>query len=291
MAQASGLMLLDCSERNPLLTTTYGVGQLLTDAMARGARHIIVGLGGSATSDAGKGMLDALREAFGIHGIWQDIATLSQTRFTIATDVTNPLCGDNGAARVFAPQKGATQEMVTLLEERARAFADVSAAHFGYDFSQTPGAGAAGGLGYAFMQYLHADCRPGVQLLLDTVCFRELAQDADIIITGEGAADRQTLMGKLPMGILDNSNASPSSKGDSHTCPPHAANVPVCLIAGRVSDRDALLSAGFTQVLCINPPDTSTEIAMRKDVALSNITRTIRALLSDSHWTSPDHIT
>ena len=254
MAQASGLTLLTNEERNPMVATSYGTGQLVADAVRKGAKHIIVGLGGSATSDAGIGMLHALIDAYAKHGQWDDIEAFKDVTFTIASDVKNPLYGEQGAAHVFAPQKGATPKMVLALDERARKFAEVSAKHFGYDRSQMPGAGAAGGLGYAFLQYLNAKSIPGIQLLLDTIRFKELVADADLIITGEGSADRQTLMGKLPMGILEQSGQTP-----------------VFLIAGRISDREELLNAGFARVECINPPDLPLEEAMRKDVAQHNI--------------------
>lgn len=261
IAQASGLTLLTREERNPMVATSYGTGQLVADAVRRGAEHIIVGLGGSATSDAGIGMLRALIDNFAKHGEWDDIEELKHIRFTIASDVKNPLCDENGAAHVFAPQKGATPDMVLQLDERARKFADVSAKHFGYDRSGQEGAGAAGGLGYAFLQYMHADCKPGIELLLDTIRFREIVKDANLVITGEGSADRQTLMGKLPMGILKQSD-----------------HVPVCLIAGRISDKQELLNAGFTYVKCINPEGISLEEAMRKEVASQNIIDTVRKI-------------
>ena len=263
MAEASGLTLLTKEERDPMEATTYGTGQLVIDAVRRGARHIIVGLGGSATSDAGMGMLRAIVDAFATNGRWEDFEELKDVRFTIATDVKNPLCGENGAASVFAPQKGATPEMVIKLDERARKFAEVSARHFGFDRSQMEGAGAAGGLGYAFLQYLDAACKPGIQLLLDTIHFDQLVRDADLVITGEGSADRQTLMGKLPVGILEKSGM-----------------VPVCLIAGRISDREQLLLAGFTRVECINPPGITLEEAMRKEVAQRHISQTVRLFSS-----------
>ena len=254
IAQASGLTLLTNEERNPMVATSYGTGQLVVDVIRKGAKHIIVGLGGSATSDAGMGMLRALVDAFSKKGTWDDINVFKDVHFTIASDVNNPLYGEKGAAHVFAPQKGATQEMVVALDKRARKFAEVSAKHFGYDRSQMASAGAAGGLGYAFLQYLHAESMSGIQLLLDTIRFKEIAQDADLIITGEGAADHQTLMGKLPMGILE-----------------QAGPTPVVLIAGRISDCEELLKAGFTQVKCINPPGIPLEEAMRKEVAQQNI--------------------
>ena len=263
MARASGLTLLTRDERNPMVATTYGTGQLVADAVKKGARHIIVGLGGSATSDAGKGMLKALTDIFNPNGEGDGIETLRNVRFTIASDVENPLCGENGAAHVFAPQKGATPEMVVELDEQARQFAELSARRFGYDRSGMKGAGAAGGLGYAFLQYLNAECKPGIELLLETIRFNELVSRADLVITGEGSADRQTLMGKLPMGILR-----------------HAAGVPVCLIAGRISDRDQLLQAGFYYAECINPPGIALEEAMKKEVARRNISDTIRRIIS-----------
>ena len=286
IAQASGLTLLKEEERNPMVATSYGTGQLVADAVRRGAKHIIVGLGGSATSDAGIGMLRALKDTFAKNGTWDDITELKNIRITIASDVKNPLCGKNGAAHVFAPQKFAIQrekselvqtsereqtrpkvkvatpDMVQQLDERARKFAEISAKHFGYDRSEATGAGAAGGLGYAFLQYLDAECKPGIELLLDTIHFREITKGADLVITGEGSADRQTLMGKLPMGILQQS-------GD----------VPVCLIAGRISDKEELLKAGFAHVECINPVGIKLEEAMRQEVATRNITDTVRRLL------------
>ena len=262
MAQASGLTLLTNEERNPMVATSYGTGQLVADAVRKGARRIIVGLGGSATSDAGMGMLKALIDTTN-KDRWDDIEDLKDVSFTIASDVKNPLCGEKGAAHVFAPQKGATPEMVLRLDERARLFAEISAKHFGYDRSQMAGAGAAGGLGYAFLQYLNAKSMSGIQLLLDTIRFKELVADADLIITGEGSADRQTLMGKLPMGILEQSG-----------------QVPVFLIAGRISDREELLKAGFARVECINPPGLPLEKAMRKDVAQRNI-RQLNLLLKN----------
>lgn len=246
VAEAIGLTLLSPEERNPMSASSYGVGQLVADAVKNGARHIIVGLGGSATIDAGRGMLQALT----------GIESLRDIRFTIAADVDNPLFGEHGAAMVFGPQKGATPQMVRLLDDEARQFAADSAKRFGYDRSGMKGAGAAGGLGYAFLQYLDAEFVPGAELLLETIGFDALVADASLVITGEGSADRQTLMGKLPMGILQ-----------------HSGRVPVCLIAGRVNDRPELLRAGFSHVECINPPGLSLEEAMKKTVAEENIRR------------------
>ena len=256
IAKASGLTLLSPEERNPMVVTSYGTGQLVVDAVRRGCKHIIVGLGGSATSDCGIGMLRAIIDAFAKHGNWDDVRELDDVCFTIATDVTNPLCGENGAAHVFAPQKGATAEIVEALDARAKRFALASAKHMGRDCQNMPGAGAAGGLGYAFLQYMNAECRSGIDLLLDTIHFDYMLQDADLVITGEGSADRQTLMGKLPFGILQ--------RAQRH-------DVSVMLIAGRISDEQQLIDAGFARVACINPLGLPFEIAMQPATAKENI--------------------
>jgi glycerate kinase len=154
--------------------------------------------------------------------------------------------------------------MVRQLDEQARRFAEESALLFGYDRQDMPGAGAAGGLGYAFLQYLNAECRSGIDLLLETIHYEKMVEDADLVITGEGSADRQTLMGKLPMGILL-----------------HSGNTPVCLIAGRIADKDELLKAGFARLECINPDGISLDEAMRKEVATRNIIKTVSRLLNE----------
>jgi len=288
IAKASGLTLLSPEERNPMVATSYGTGQLVVDAVRRGCKRIIVGLGGSATSDCGIGMLRAIIDSFAKGGSWDDVRELDDVRFTIATDVTNPLCGENGAAHVFAPQKfaikreqseldsiaereqtrpqvkGAIHEQVLALDARAKRFAEASAKHLGRDCQNMPGAGAAGGLGYAFLQYMNAECRSGIDLLLDAIHFDDLLQDANLVITGEGSADRQTLMGKLPFGILQ--------RAQRH-------DVPVMLIAGRIADEQQLLAAGFSHVACINPPDLPLEIAMQPATAKENIRR-VMALIS-----------
>ena len=294
IAKASGLTLLSPEERNPMVATSYGTGQLVVDAVRKGCKHIIVGLGGSATSDCGIGMLRAIIDsltsgracsrsaiesssdcshsiaAFSRGGSWDDVRELDDVRFTIATDVTNPLCGENGAAHVFAPQKGASYDDVLALDARAKRFAEASAKHLGHDCQNMPGAGAAGGLGYAFLQYMNADCRSGIDLLLDTIHFDDLLQDADLVITGEGSADRQTLMGKLPFGILQ--RCRNVTRNQQHAQQHH---IPVMLIAGRIADEQLLLAAGFARVACINPPNLPLEIALQPSTAKENIRRTI----------------
>ena len=258
-AQACGLTLVAEEERNPMRATTYGVGELVAAAVKRGSRKFIVGLGGSGTSDAGIGMLRALTDRLAPRGGTIDDAlqgALGQCRFTLACDVDNPLCGPSGAAVVFARQKGATEEMIPVLEERAARFARMSALHFGYDRSVLPGAGAAGGLGYAFMQYLGADVRPGADILLDALRFDDALDGAACVITGEGRADRQTLMGKLPVRVMRRAAA----KG-----------VPVWLLAGRVDDADELLKAGFSVVEQVTPAGMDDAEAMRKSTAYDNL--------------------
>ena len=266
VAQACGLTLVKEEERNPMRSTTYGVGELLSRAIKRGCRNFIIGLGGTGTSDAGIGMIRALVDIFARGKNFDEAlkTELGECRFTLASDVDNPLCGKNGAAHVFAPQKGATPEMVEQLDRRARLFAEKSALHFGFDKSNEPGAGAAGGLGYAFMQYLGAEMKSGADLLLDLTDFNGKIKDADLIITGEGSADRQTLMGKLPQRIL--------MRGKQ-------LGVPVGLVVGGVEDREELLSAGFSFVESITPEGMPLEEAIKKEVAFSNLRRFATSLI------------
>ena len=229
--------------------------------------HIVVGLGGSATCDVGTGMMEVLYDYDQeLHFKEKPLPT-----FTIASDVSNPLCGPTGAARMFAPQKGATPEEVELLERRAAITAQKWKRMLnGRDCSTLPGAGAAGGLGYAFMQWFNADYQPGIDMLLKLAGFNKLIADADLIITGEGSADRQTLLGKLPLGIL---NAVGTQFEDKKKKPA------VCLIAGRVQDKEMLVEAGFNYVECINPPSLPLEEALKKEIAKDNIKNTIRELI------------
>lgn len=266
VAQACGLTLVKEEERNPMRSTTYGVGELLSRAIKRGCRNFIIGLGGTGTSDAGIGMIRALVDIFARGKNFDEAlkTELGECRFTLASDVDNPLYGKNGAAHVYAPQKGATPEMVEQLDRRARLFAEKSALHFGFDKSNEPGAGAAGGLGYAFMQYLGAEMKSGADLLLDLTDFNGKIKDADLIITGEGSADRQTLMGKLPQRIL--------MRGKQ-------LGIPVGLVAGRVEDREELLSAGFSFVESITPEGMPLEEAIKKEVAFSNLRRFATSLI------------
>ncbi len=256
VAEACGLTLLKPEERNPMTVTSRGVGQLLVHAIKSGCTRVVVGLGGSATCDAGVGMLQVMADFLvpekGLHGL----GTYSGLHVVLASDVTNPLLGEQGAARVFSPQKGASPEMVERLEERASLFVRSSAEAMGFDRSLQSGAGAAGGLGYAFMQYFNAECLSGSDWLLDACCFNDLLCDASLVITGEGAADSQTLMGKLPFRIMERAKKQ---------------NVHTLLVAGRVEEKDTLLKAGFDEVLCINPSGIVSQEMLCKETAASRL--------------------
>ena len=222
MAEAAGITLVSGAERNPLYTTTYGVGEMILDAVRNGARKFVIGIGGSATNDGGAGMLQALGFSL-LDASGHDIprggaalaklarmdrgnvaATLNELSFRIACDVKNPLCGPSGASAVFGPQKGATPEMVGELDAALAHFAEVanSAVRLGPSSSpNTPGAGAAGGLGFGFKAFLGAELVPGVDLILNETRLADFVKDADIVITGEGRLDGQTVMGKAPIGV------------------------------------------------------------------------------------------
>ncbi|HAT8490792.1 TPA: glycerate kinase [Vibrio vulnificus] len=219
MAAASGLHLVSPELRNPLITTTLGTGELIKAALDHGVEHIIVGIGGSATNDGGIGMaqalgiklLDAHGNALG-HGGGElaKLATidcsqldsrLAQVRLEVACDVDNPLCGTKGASAVFGPQKGATPEMVTILDENLAHYASIIKQQLGVDVRDMAGAGAAGGMGAALLGLLNAELRPGIEIVMDAVRLDEIVADADLVITGEGRIDSQTIHGKTPIGV------------------------------------------------------------------------------------------
>lgn len=214
MAQASGITLVSGAEKNPLYTTTFGVGEMIADAIAHGCRRFVVGIGGSATNDGGAGMLQALgfrlldaagaeipRGGAALAGLARiergpEVEKLAGCEFRIACDVTNPLCGPRGASAVFGPQKGATPEMVAALDAALARFAEVS----GGD-AEFPGSGAAGGLGFAFRTFLGAELKSGVDIVLEETRLEDYVKDADVVVTGEGRLDAQTAMGKAPCGV------------------------------------------------------------------------------------------
>ena len=219
MAAAAGISLVPKKALNPLNTTTYGVGEMINDAIQRGCRKFIIGIGGSATNDGGIGMLQALgyefvdadhvpvgpagRELSKIKGIRTDgaLKELKECSFQIACDVTNPLFGPNGASHVFGPQKGATPEIVEILDSGLQSFAEVVKAALGKDTAAVPGTGAAGGLGYAFLTFLNSTLESGISIILKEIKLEDDIRDADFVITGEGKLDFQTAMGKAPIGV------------------------------------------------------------------------------------------
>ncbi|MCP2238829.1 glycerate kinase [Thermoanaerobacterium thermosaccharolyticum] len=219
MAASSGLSLVPDNMRNPLITTTYGVGQLIKEALGAGCRKFIIGLGGSATNDGGAGMIQALGVklldedgkdiSYGGGNLYKlkkvDISSIDkrvcESSFVVASDVTNPLCGENGASAVYGPQKGATPEMVEILDDNLRHYASVVKETLGKDFSDVPGAGAAGGLGFSLMAFLNAKIKSGIDIVMEASNIDEKIKSCDIVITGEGNTDFQTAYGKAPAGI------------------------------------------------------------------------------------------
>ena len=218
MSEAAGMRRLSGSERDPIRATTLGVGEMLLDATKRGANEIIIGLGGSATNDGGFGMARALRFRFWgtgdkeIKGV-VDLALLERIvrpkgreelkrpRIIAAVDVKNPLLGENGATRVFGPQKGASKRDLDNLERALTRLADVVATEFGFDYRNEVGAGAAGGLGFGLLSFCDATIRPGFQVVAEAVGLELKMKNVDVVITGEGSLDRQTLEGKTPVGV------------------------------------------------------------------------------------------
>ena len=219
MSCAAGITLIAGEERNPLHTTTYGVGEVIRDAIANGCRNFVIGIGGSATNDGGIGMLQALgfgildgdgqQVPFGAKGLGKIAAIttdnvmpeLQQCHFRIACDVTNPLCGKNGCSAIYGPQKGATAEMVVQMDGWLSRYAQRVQSVFPHADPDFPGAGAAGGIGFAFLSFLGGELVSGIDLILQEIDIAASVRTADIVITGEGRLDSQTVMGKAPSGI------------------------------------------------------------------------------------------
>ena len=219
MAGAAGLTLLKDEERNPLKTTTYGVGEVIRDAVKRGCRHFLVGIGGSATNDGGIGMLQALgfgmldkegkQVPFGAQGLavleriedGEVMPELRECTFRIACDVTNPLCGPQGCSAIYGPQKGADAEMIAEMDTWMEAYGALTEAKYPGMDSKTPGCGAAGGIGFAFYAFLGGVLESGIKIVLEETRLDDYVKDADIVVTGEGRLDGQTVMGKAPIGV------------------------------------------------------------------------------------------
>ncbi|GGQ16370.1 glycerate kinase [Shewanella litoralis] len=289
MAAASGLHLVPPTQRNPLLTTSFGVGELIADALNQGIRHIILGLGGSATNDAGAGMMQALGAKLTditgnniklggaalatLHSI--DIQSLhpniSDCTIEVACDVDNPLCGPRGASAIFGPQKGASPAMIEQLDQALAHFANVinrqQSPHIKLGCEHQAGAGAAGGMGFGVMALLAATLKPGVDIVTETVELAKHCQDADLVITGEGRIDGQTVYGKTPMGVLNVAKRY---------------NVPTIGIAGCLGDNaDAIIQQGMTAIFPIIPAVQSLEqVLSDAQVNLTNTAQNIAAVWS-----------
>lgn len=277
VAEACGLPLLTKEQLNPLITTTYGVGELIMDAIDRGCRDFIIGLGGSATNDAGVGMLQALGYQFfvqngdsvGLGGEFLKVivkvdsskvpSKVKEARFRVACDVNNPLYGPNGASYIYGPQKGGTPEMIKELDEGLKRFADVCLEQMGVDLQHITGAGAAGGLGAAFAGFLGGQLESGVSLILAENKLEKKLAGVDLVITGEGKLDGQTSMGKAPAGI--------AQLAKKH-------NIPVIALAGDVSEGNpSLHDSGITAYFTIVSGPVSLEKAMKPEVAHENLKR------------------
>ena len=219
MAGTAGITLVPAAQRNPLDTTTYGVGQVIRSAIEKGCRRFLVGIGGSATNDGGIGMLQALgyrftdKEgnpvSFGAKGLRmldsiddsEVIPELKECRFYIACDVTNPLCGPQGCSAVFGPQKGADPEMIKEMDCWMKKYAELAKAKYPDADPEFPGTGAAGGLGFAFLTFMNAELKSGIKIVIEETGLEKSIRDADVVVTGEGRLDGQTAMGKAPVGV------------------------------------------------------------------------------------------
>ena len=278
MAKANGIDLLQQEERNPLLTSTFGTGQMICQALDLGVKKIIIGLGGSVTNDGGSGMAQALGVKFldqldnvikACGGSLNQISKidisqldtrLKDVEILIASDVNNPLCGENGASYVFAPQKGATPEMVKQLDANLQYFATLVESTLSVDVQNVAGAGAAGGLGFGLMAFAHANIQSGASLIIEQIGLAEKIAEADYVFTGEGSIDFQTKFGKTPWAVAQVAKQ---------------LNKPVYAFAGRVGDNiEPLFDEGFTQIISINESNCDLETALKN--AEKNLEKAVR---------------
>lgn len=285
MAKASGIELIKREDRNPLITTTYGTGQLIKHALENGIKHLVIGIGGSATNDGGCGMLQALGvklldkdnneisfgggsldkiEKIDVSEIYEGIKDVT---FEVACDVTNPFVGPTGASFIFGPQKGADPEMVQLLDNNLKHFADKIKETLNIEIANAPGAGAAGGLGGALLAFLNAELKSGIELVIKYTNLEEKVQGADYVFTGEGAIDGQTIFGKTPVGV------SKVAK---------KFNIPTIAFGGKVSDdADNLFEEGIIALFSIMRGVESLDDALRNgahnlEKTVENVVRTLR---------------
>lgn len=279
VASASGLPLVPEGQLNPLAATTYGVGELIEHAIGKGCKEFIIGLGGSATTDAGVGMLQALGFKF-LDSNGKEIGfgggelikiesidfrfinnELKDCNFQVACDVNNVLYGNSGAAFVFGPQKGATEEMVVELDKGLEHFANIALQELGINLNKISGAGAAGGLGAAFHGFLNGGLQSGIELMLDKVGVKERLENIDVIVTGEGRLDGQTTLGKVPVGV-------------ARIAKPYG--IPVIAISGSITEDAATLNnQGISSYFSIVPGPLSLTEAMNPEVTLMNIEQTV----------------
>ncbi len=289
IAEASGLTLVPAAERNPLKASSFGTGELIRAALEQGCTRLIIGVGGSATNDGGAGMAQALGVRM-LNARGEDIAPgasgllelaaidmsavdprLFRTEISVACDVTNPLCGPRGAARVYGPQKGATPAAVDVLDQALAKMAEVVKRDMGLDIREVPGAGAAGGLGAGLMAFAGADLQPGLELVLDILQFDSLLSGGqDLIITGEGEINGQSLYGKVPVGVARRARKY---------------GVPVLAVVGSIGpDAGQVYAEGMTAIMSIAPgPITREESMTRAGELIADATeramRLIRVLI------------
>ncbi|RUA09709.1 MAG: glycerate kinase [Fusobacteria bacterium] len=271
MAAATGLHLITKEQRNPMETTTYGLGEMIKDAISKGCREFIIGIGGSATNDSGMGMMKALGVKFfdenrielGYGGkelvkvkkidTSKLLPEIKECKFLIACDVDNPFYGKNGAAHVYARQKGATEEMVLDLDKGLKHFSKVIKTELNIDIAHVPGSGAAGGIGGGFLAFLNGKLRPGIEIVLEEVKLAEKLENTDFVITGEGRMDFQSIMGKAPIGVAKLAKTK---------------NIPVIAIVGGVADdAGEVHNYGIDSVFSIMNYPMSLEEAMNPERA------------------------
>ena len=279
MASIAGITLLSLKQRNPLYTTTYGLGEMIKDAISKGCNNFIIGIGGSATNDGGIGMLQALgfdlldkdgnQVPLGARGL-KDLVKiddknvlpeLKKCQFKIACDVTNVLCGENGCSVVFGPQKGATSQMIKDMDQWLYNFANLAKKKYPHSDALVLGTGAAGGLGFAFLTFVKATLESGIDIILETIDLKSDLKDADVVVTGEGCLDRQSAMGKAPVGVAKMAKLY---------------NKPVIAFAGSVTKEAKLCNQeGIDAYFPIIRNITTLQEAMAKENAKNNLTDTV----------------
>jgi glycerate kinase len=289
MAQASGIQFINQFTKNPYVTTTFGTGELIKSAINKGAKTIIIGIGGSATNDGGAGMAQALGakllddkgEELQYGGamlkkldhidISEMLPELKDVKVIIASDVTNPLTGKNGASHVFGPQKGASPEMADFLDEALSHYADVLKRDLGKNLEQTPGAGAAGGLGAGLLAFTNSQMRSGVDIVVDYTGLKNIVQDADVVITGEGQIDFQTKFGKTPIGV---------AKATKAVNP----NATVIAIAGSVGEKiSELYPLGIDAIFtCVPGVEDLSKAIADTDKNLQQVSENIARLIKNT---------